>query len=121
MVETLTDSGAVKIKAGSGASIVITDNPTVMTQLINQAEGELSIDTGIDWVDKWTSLSANLSGAVSSAASNKAAAYVIETDMSGYTSRQESLNMLNVLWASYDRTADRLRDDKVKTLLGVTS
>jgi len=120
MVETLCDSGAVKLKAGANVSTAVTSIPATMTQFINQAEGDIAVDTGIDWVTLYSGISANFKQALEGACSNKAAIYAISYDMSGFTSRQEALNMLNVLWGSYDRATDRLREDKVKVLLGAT-
>ena len=117
MTITLTTSGAVSIKAGVNHKVLA--DASYVT-FINQAEGDICADTGINWVSKSATMTENLSGAVAGAVSNKAAIYVINNDMSGFTSRQEALNMLNVLAWAYDKTVARLRDDKVKKLFGVT-
>ena len=114
MTETLCDSGAVKFKAGTNANSTLTDNPTQMTQFINQAEGDIAGDTAIDWVSEYAGVSANFKQLIEGAVASKAAIAVINYDMSGYTSRQEALTMLNVNWATYDRAVRELKEVKIK-------
>ena len=122
MTETLCDSGAVKLKAGTNASATVTDNPTTMTQFINQAEGDLAADTAVDWVDKYSGLSANFKQVLEGACASKAAVSVINYDMGGFTSRAEALTMLNVNWAVYDRAVREIKESKIKKdLFGVST
>lgn len=114
MAETLCDSGAVKLKAGSNASSTITDNAVTMTQFINQAEGDIAADTTVDWVSKYSGLSANFKQVIEGAVASKAAISVINYNMGGFTSRAEALTMLNVNWATYDRAVRELKENKVK-------
>lgn len=101
MTETLTDSGAVKLLAGANVSTDLT--AADYTKFINFAEGHIALATKIDWVNRYSSLSANYKKALDNTAAAWAASMAINHDMSGYTSRQEALTMLNVLFAIYDQ------------------
>jgi len=119
MTETLCDSGAVKIYCGTNASTTITGSPANMTKFINQAEGDLISDTRCNWVSAWPTISgAAYSKVLEGAVAAKAAVRVINYDMSGFTSRQEALAMVNVLWAEYMHSVEVLKDEKLITALG---
>ena len=118
MTETLCDSGAVKIRAGTNASTTITGSPTNMTKFINQAEGDLISDTRCNWIDVYSAMNADFKQVLEGATACMAAIKVINYDMSGFTSRQEALAMVNILWAEYARSVDTLKDDKVITAFG---
>ena len=121
MAETLTDSGAVKIKAGANASSTVTDDPTTMTALINQAEGVIAAETLIDWVAIYASLSSNTKKVLDSAASSYAAMSVVGYDMGGYTGgAREGETVLDKCVWEFDNAMNRLKEDKVKGLLGAT-
>ena len=92
MVETLTDSGAVKIRAGAN---VATLTPDQYTELINQAEAYINSTTRIDYVAAYSGLATDKKKILDLAASSHAAMGAINFDMSGYTSRAEALTMLN--------------------------
>ena len=119
MAETLCDSGAVKFKAGVNANTTITGDPARLTQYINQAEGDIFVDTAIDWVDKYSGISANFKQVLDGACSNKAAIYVIEGDPDAI-GRASATFMVNVLWASYDRVIRELRTTDIKAKIGAT-
>ena len=59
MVETLTDSGAVKYRAGSGAATWLTNNGAAMTTFINQAEGMISGEAKVDFVAGYSGYNTN--------------------------------------------------------------
>ena len=120
MTETLCTSGAVKIKAGANASVTITDNTVTMTQLINQAEGDLIRDTGVNWVDIYASMNADFKQTLENAVSSKAAVPVINYDMSAFTSRNEAITMMNVNWAIYQECVRVLNQEKNAIRLGGT-
>lgn len=114
MAETLTDSGAVKLKAGANSSTTITDDPVAMTQFINEAEGEIMARTRIDWITQYSGLDSNKRFILNKLCAELSAISVINYDMSGYTSRQEALTMLNVLWGSVGNSLKNLENADVK-------
>ena len=116
MVVTLTTSGAVVFKAGVDHT-VLTD--TLYTEAINEAEGEIFADTGVDFVDKYSAINANFKKVLDSACSNKAAIYVINNNIDAI-GRGTSTLMTNVLSWAYDKAILRLRLSDIKKEFGVT-
>lgn len=112
MVETLCDSGAVKLKAGANRP---TDDTVITganyTMLINEAEAFINDKTQIDWVAAYAGLATDLKTVLEDFASSHAAIAVISHDMSGYTSRAEAQSMLDV---NYARLTDALNIVKEK-------
>src|SRR3990167_10478767 len=103
MVETLRTSGAVKHKAGINASSTVTNSGGWLTELINQAEGQIIAETLVDWVASYSGLSNNYKKVLESASACWAANAVIGADMSGFTNISEATTMVNINWATYDR------------------
>lgn len=118
MTETLCDSGAVKIKAGTDAPTSVTGIPTTMTQLINQAEGAFCAATRVNWLDVYAGLNADFKQIIEGAVAAKAAVGVINYDMLAYGNLQTATTMINVLLDEYDRAVDKLKDDKVVKAFG---
>lgn len=110
MTETMCTSGAVKLKAGANMSSSLTaDN---YTTLINQAESYINTATRINYTDTYGSLNDDVKKILEDTASSYAAISAINYDMSGYTSRQEALTMLNVNWAIVQQGIKLLSDKK---------
>lgn len=109
MTVTLTAVATVKLKAGANFNTAVTDGN--ITTLINQAEAYLMAITRIDWVALYSGLSATYKLILEDATSSHAAMAVINYDMSGYTSRQEALTMLNI---NYTRLTDSINQLKEK-------
>jgi hypothetical protein len=112
MTETLSDSGMVKLKAGANVSTALT--AANYTQLINEAEAYLVDFTKTDLL--------TLSGATTTKrymlqdyVSSMAAVGAINYNMSGFTSRQESLIMVNILWAKCQEVLRILKDVDVRS------
>ncbi len=118
MTETLCASAAVIVKAGANANSTIVASSATLTQFINQAEGTIATITRKDWVATYAGLSADVKKVLEEAASNMAASYVVQYDMSGYTSRYEAETMLDVLRDGFLRAISVLRDIKQQTFLG---
>lgn len=78
---------------------------------IKKAEGKICLDTRYDWVTNYASVSTIGKEALREAVSCYSAIIVIQQDMSGFTSRQEALIMINILWARYVDIVKRLVDD----------
>ena len=74
-------------------------------------EGKLCLDTRYDWVTNYASVSAIGKEILREAVASYVAIDVINADMSGFTSRQEAIQMINVLWAKYTDIVKRIVED----------
>jgi hypothetical protein len=114
MTETLCTSGAVKIKAG-------TNSPTLTageyTDLINLAEGFFSVNSRYDWVSNYAGLSDRGKKILQDGVSSYAAMFVINKDMSGFTSKEEAQTMLDINWSIVAEIIKLVRDDKFKEFI----
>src|SRR3990167_3020453 len=118
MVETLCDSGAVKIRAGANVSTTISNSGAILTSFINQAEGDIAIETNCDWVAIYTSISANYRKVLEGACAAKAAIKGIQYNPTEYSSLNEATTMVNILWAEYDRAIKVLNTGAIRDGLG---
>ncbi len=101
MTTTLTQEADVKLKAGANVSAALTtDN---YTSFINEAESHISMVSKVDWVTRYGDISTETKTVLGEITSAWAAIKAITYDMSGYTSRFEAAQMLNVNWAIYDQ------------------
>jgi len=108
MATTLTDSGAVKIRAGANVSTALTN--AQYDELINQAESYLSAALRVDLVADYSGYDANKQKVIDMTVSALAATTAINYNMSGYTSRAEALTMINVNWATYREGLEILKE-----------
>lgn len=119
MVEagTLCTQAQVAKKAGVYASA--TSVAEAYTNVyIPLAEGKISLDTRYDWVTNYASVSTIGKEILREAVSCLAAIDVITYDMSGNTSRQEALIMINILWARYSDIVSKIvKDNKYKEFI----
>jgi hypothetical protein len=85
---------------------------------IKTAEGKICLDTRYDWVAHSAAISIIGKEILREATASKAAIDVINDDMSGFTSRQEALIMINVNWAKYsDIVAKIVKDNNYKDFI----
>lgn len=103
-------------KAGAGASATASAE-AYTNDFMTQAESEINAITRYNWSDAYSGLNADVKGLLKQAASNLAAIYVIQYDMSGFTSRTEAEDMINVLRDGYLRCVSILRDKKTQDFL----
>lgn len=107
---TLCTNSNVQYEAGANASA--TSKAEAYTNVyIKQAEGKICLDTRYDWVTNYASVSTIGKEILREATSCLAAISVINYDMSGFTSRQEALTMVNILWARYSEIVKRITTD----------
>lgn len=107
---TLAVNADVLKRAGSGASS--TSSAESYTNVyIKLAEAQLSVSSRYDWVTNYSSISDIGKEILRDAVSAYSAVHVINYDMSGYTSRNEALTMINILWASFQKTISLLEKD----------
>lgn len=119
MVEagTLCSNSNVVYKAGANASTV-SSAEAYTNVFIKQAEGKICFDTRYDWVTNYASVSTIGKEILRDAVSCYAACDVINYDMSGFTSRQEALVMINILWARYREIVSQIiKDNKYKEFI----
>ena len=84
---------------------------------MTQAESLINAITRFNWSDVYSTLNVDTKGLLKEAASNIAAIYAIQYDMSGFTSRVEAEDMINVLRDAALRAMSLLRDKKVKEFI----
>lgn len=107
---TLATNGNVGYEAGASASA--TSKAEAYTNFyIKKAEAKICLDTRYDWVTNYASVSTIGKELLREAVSCYAAIAVINYDMSGFTSRQEALTMVNILWARYIDIVKRIVED----------
>lgn len=102
----------VAMKAGAGASATA-KGETYLNSYISQAESFINSAARYNFSDAYGSLNADTKGVLKDAASNLAAIYVVTYDMSGYTSRIEAEDIINVLRDAALRDVALLKDKKV--------
>ena len=115
MATTLCTSGATVLKAGTNAATLPTDAD--YTSIINQAEGVICAVSRYNWIDNYAALNADVKYILEEIASNLSAIYVITYDMSGFTTRIEAEDMINVLRDGALRGLSIIRDQKVKDFI----
>lgn len=118
MVEVFTSGQAAIVKAGAGVSPTISASGQVITRFLEESEAFINLTSRYDYTANWTSLDTNTKKALAEASANLAGIYLIEYDMSGYTSRIEAEDMINILWARFLQIIDEIKDQKAVTYLG---
>ena len=106
----------VQRKTGANASSV-SNVEAYINDFMTQAESKINADTTYNWSDAYAALNADVKGILKLAASNLAAMYVINYDMSGFTSRAEAQTMLDVLWNGYISAINILNQKQKQTFI----
>ena len=120
MVWTLTTSGSATSDAGANVNADIKASGSTLENWSDQVESDITSIANIDVVTGFSDFKNEGKQVLSQLASNMIAQKMINHDMSGYTSRAESLTMLNVLENRIVKNQNLIKDDKVKTLIGAT-
>jgi hypothetical protein len=112
----MAEAGTLAINADilkkAGANHNTTYSADVYTNVyILLAEGKICLDTRYDWVTNYASISTIGKEILREAVACYTAIDVINADMSGFTSRQEALTMVNILWARYIDIVKRVAGD----------
>ncbi len=95
MVGTLCSSGQAIVKAGIGVSASVP--ATAWDEFIEEAEGYLNALTKYDLVTNWAASSGQaVSPMLTEYCARAAAVQGVQYDMSGYTSRVEAEDIINV-------------------------
>jgi len=106
----------VERKAGSGASAT-SKAEAYVNDYMTQVESLINCVTRFNWSDAYSGLNADTKGILKEVASNLAAIYVIQYDMSGYTSRVAAEDSVNILRDAALRGLALLRDKRVETFI----
>jgi len=106
----------VSRKAGANASAT-SNTEAYINDFMTQVESEINAATRYNWSDAYTGLDADVKGILKAVSSNLAAIYVINYDLSGFTSRVEAEDMINVLRDAALRGISILRDIKTQTFI----
>src|SRR3990167_10232203 len=106
----------VQRKAGANASATSTAEAYV-NDFMTQAESLINTTARYNFSDNYSTLNADVKGILKEVASNLAAIYVIQFDMSGFTSRTEAEDMINVLRDGALRGMATLRDQKARDFI----
>ncbi len=101
----------VQRKAGTNASAT-SKAEAYVNDYMTQVESMINTVCRFNFSDTYSSLNADTKGLLKECASDFAAIYVIIFDMSGYTSRIEAEDMINVLRDAGLRALALLRDKK---------
>jgi len=115
MVDTgiFATTAEVQRKAGAHASATASAEAYV-NDFMAQAESVINSMCRFNFSDAYAGLDADVKGILKLAASNLAAIYVISYDMSGFTTRTEAENMVNILRDGFLMAMSVLRDKKVQ-------
>ena len=98
MADTGIFATTAEVQRKAGANASSTSNVEgYINDFMTQAESFINTATTYNWSDAYATLNADVKGILKEIASNLAAMYVIQFDMSGFTSRAEAETMLDVL------------------------
>jgi len=106
----------VQRKAGSGASAT-SKAEAYTNDFMTQVESFINAATRYNWSDAYSGLNVDVKGILKEIASNLAAIYVIQYDMSGYSTRVEAEDLINILRDAALRGLSVLRDKKTEEFL----
>lgn len=101
----------VERKAGANCSAV-SKAEAYVDDYTTQAESVINTMCRYNFSDNYAALNADVKGILKEVASDLAAMYVIQYDMSGFTSRIEAEDMINILRDAALRGLSILRDKK---------
>lgn len=113
----MVDSGifatTAEVQRKAGANASATSKAEAYTNdFMTQVESLINTLCRFNFSDTYAALNADTKGILKEVASNLAAIYVIQYDMSGYTSRIEAEDMINILRDGALRGLSLLRDKK---------
>jgi hypothetical protein len=113
---TFATTAAIAAKAGANANATSVAAAWTDIQIL-ECEAEINCATRYNWSDAYAALNADVKHILSEAASNLCAIYVIQYDMSGFTSRGEAESMITILRDGYLRCLQFLRDKNTETFM----
>ena len=102
----------VERKAGANASAT-SKAEAYVNQYMTEVESRINATAKFNFSDAYAGLNADTKGILKEIASNLAAMYVIQYDMSGFTSRIEAEDMINILRDGAETSMKLLKDKKI--------
>lgn len=106
----------VGYKAGANASAT-SKAEAYVNSYMTQVESYINAFCRYNFSDNYASLNVDVKGILKDVASSLAAIYVIQYDMSGFTSRTEAEDMINILRDGALRGLSVLRDKKAQDFI----
>ena len=106
----------VERKCGANVSSV-SKAEAYVNDYMTQVEALINTVTRFNWSDAYSGLNVDTKGLLKEAASNLAAIYAIQYDMSGFTSLIEAEDMITVLRDAALRAMSLLKDKKAKEFI----
>ena len=106
----------VGYKAGAKCSAT-SKAEAYVNSYMTQVESFINSTTRKNWSDVYSSLNVDVKGILKECASNLAAIYIIQYDMSGFTSRSEAETMIRVLYKRAMDCIKILQDQKTETFI----
>lgn len=111
----MTTEAEIEQKSGAGKSA--TFDTTMMTAANLRAESTVNVAARYNFSDVYSTLNADVKGILSDICSSLVAIEAISYDMSGYTSRTEAEDIINVLRDGALRGISILRDKKAQDFI----
>lgn len=118
MVDTgiFATTAEVQYKAGANANTTA-NAETYINSFMTQAESYINTVCKYNYSDNYSTLDVDVKAILKEVASNIAAMYVIQYDMSGFTSRQEAQTMLDVLNYRAEQGIKLLKEKQNQTFI----
>ena len=118
MADTGIFATTAEVERKCGANVSATSKAEAyVNDYMTQAESLINVMTRKNWSDAYSGLNADVKGLLKEIASNLAAIYAISYDMSGFTSRIEAEDMINILRDAALRGLSILRDKKMEDFM----
>lgn len=122
MADTGIFATTAEVMRKAGANASSTSNvEAYINDFITQAESTINVMTRRNWSDDYAGLNVDVKGILKEAASNLAAMYVIQFDMSGFTTLGEAESMITILRDGFIRNISILRDKQMETFIDGTT
>jgi hypothetical protein len=118
MVFGYCSSGAIVMKAGKGVNSTAAASAALLQQLSADAEAYLNVMTRHAW-DTAPFPSTSYLPILSYAASCIAGAQLVAYDMSGYISRAEAEDIINLLHDRANKIIEQIKEKNVQDTMGV--
>jgi len=116
MADTGIFATTAEVQRKVGANASATSNvEAYINDFITQAESFINVATGKNWSDAYSTLNVDVKGILKEAASNLAAIYVINYDLTGFVgatngSRIEIEDRLNIMWVRFRECINILKE-----------
>lgn len=118
MADTGIFATTAEVQRKVGANASSTSNvEAYINDFMTQAESFINVATRKNWSDAYSTLNVDVKGVLKEAASNLAAIYVLNYDLSGVTDRVGVEDRINVLWKRFWECIEVLRDQKSVTYM----